>query len=134
MTAARSNPRNACTEVYGVHESESPMASDANVPHDDIRNACTQACGNQGEFSVCSKTLLVDIRHASKPGVLRGLCIVDEQSNISFCDESVVNIFKPDVLYEDYTLSTMNESIQVKGVSVSGLETRGTGILGCHLS
>ena len=90
-----------------------------------VRNTCTTICGDVQKSNICSKTVLVDIRHKDRPGILRGLCIIDEQSNASFCDEKVIQFFKPDICQEDYSLSTMNGSMKVKGHSVSGLQVKG---------
>ena len=51
--------------------------------------------------------------------------MIDEQSNASFCDAKVINYFKPHTWQEDYTLSTLNAKIQVKGEAVNRIQVRG---------
>ena len=82
-------------------------------------------CGHNKISPICSKTMLVDLRYKNSGEVLRGLCILDEQSNASFCDESVMRFFKAEAVQEDYDLSTLNDKLHVKGWTVSGLEVRG---------
>ena len=89
------------------------------------KNHCTRVCGNKNRSSVCSTTLLVDIAHVSKPGSVRALCIVDDQSNASFCDPSIVKHFGIHTVHEDYDLTTMNGTFSYKGESVEGLRVKG---------
>ena len=86
---------------------------------------CMSVCNDAGKFTVCSKTLVVDIAHKYSPRVLRALCILDEQSNGSFCDEKLIEHFKAEPIQEDYVLSTMNGTMSVKGFSVPDLMVKG---------
>ena len=102
----------------------SPQALDSStLPN--VTNACTQLCGGNSKPRICSKTFLVDISHRDRPGVLRALCILDEQSNASFCDDRLVEFFQPPTQMEDYSLSTMNGSFEMQGLRVFGLRVRG---------
>ena len=92
----------------------------------ELRNACT-SFGSPGRGPrVCSKTLLVDIRcgHGGREP-LRGLCILDDQSNASFCHPSVLNYFGLPTLTENYSLTTMNGTIHHTGESIAGLQVKG---------
>ena len=89
------------------------------------RNACVALCGQGGKPRVCSKTVSVDIQFPGSSKVLRCLCIIDEQSNASFCDERVVDYLEVPTQLEDYSLSTLNGKINVAGKSVEGLEIKG---------
>ena len=75
---------------------------------------------------MCSKTLLVELRYIGRPETLRCLCIVDEQSNASFCDKRIIEYFNAPAVLEDYSLSTLNGTIKVAGRSVSGLQVKGS--------
>ena len=90
-----------------------------------VKNTCTLVCGKEGKSKICSKTVLVDITHRDIPGSMRGYCIVDEQSNASFCDQSVVDFFDPPTFAEDYSIITMNGCEKVQGVSVPGISIKG---------
>ena len=90
-----------------------------------VKNTCTLVCGYQGKSRICSKTILVDITHRDIPGSMRGYCIVDEQSNASFCDQAVLDFFSPNTFAEDYQITTMNGIEKVQGVSVPGISVKG---------
>ena len=100
-------------------------AGGAYGPVIDAKNNCITVCGSKSRSNVCSKTLLVDIAHESKPGSLRALCIVDEQSNAYFCDPSIVKYFGIAATQEDYDLDTMNGKFTYKGESIRGLRVKG---------
>ena len=100
------------------------QASSSNEQRE-FRSACTTFKDSTGNPRICSKTLLVDIMHDNNPVPLRGLCILDDQSNASFCNHKVVDCFGPPALTENYSLTTLNGTIQVTGKSIAGLRVRG---------
>ena len=90
-----------------------------------VKNTCTAVCGGEGKSRICSKTILVDITHRDIPGSLRGYCIVDEQSNASFCDREVIDFFTPETFADDYEITTMNGVQKIKGALVPGVIVKG---------
>ena len=124
-TSPQQPPPNGQTNPSGLARNPVGDSFSSESISTNVRSACTQLCSDNTKSRVCSKTLLVDIRHAGSADVLRGLCILDEQSNASFCDMKFIQYLGPPVVHEDYTLSTMNGSIKVSGYSVSGLEVKG---------
>ena len=55
---------------------------------------CTQICGPGPEIMTCAKTLLVDACLENNPSITKRIYVViDEQSNVSFIDEKLVNFF-----------------------------------------
>ena len=122
---ARMNHQGAQGEVLTGSNAEPVLPSVSNDNSTTTRNACSKVCGPNRISPICSKTMLVDLRYKKSGEVLRGLGILDEQSNASFCDESVMRFFKAEAVQEDYDLNTLNGKLHVKGWTVSGLEVRG---------
>ena len=91
-----------------------------------VKTACTTVC-LQGKPRVCLKTLVVDIKHPNKVETLRGLCMIDTQSNCSFVEPSVIEFFKPELTCEDYCLTTMGGKFNIKGHSAGGFEVKSAG-------
>ena len=112
-------------DVNPTDQSQEPQVSS-------FKNTCTLVCGEQGKSRICSKTILVDITHRDTPGSMRGYCIVDEQSNASFCDQAVVDFFSPDTFAEDYRIITMNGIEKVQGISVPGMSVKGVHEIESH--
>ena len=94
-------------------------------PVSSVKNACTTVCGAHDRSKICSKTMLVDISHESRPGSMRALCIIDEQSNATFCDPRVAKYFDVETAHEDYDLDTMNGTFSYKGEAIEGLRVKG---------
>ena len=89
-------------------------------------NLCTALRHPHTKLSTCSKTLLVDIKCPSSNRIFKCLCIVDEQSNSSLIDPSVINylnIKPPKITYSITTLGGVSQNVE--GFLVSGLEVKG---------
>ena len=92
------------------------------------RNSCSQVCGTRGDQPrCCSKTVPILIRCVDDPSsVIRCYCIIDEQSNTTFCDPEVPQRLGVATTRESYTLATMSGlKNHVEASRVSGLEVRG---------
>jgi hypothetical protein len=77
-------------------------------PANNPTNNCIGVCGDARESRVCSKTVLIDVKIANSDKRLRCLCIIDEQSNSSFCDPKVPAFFTLNTSAHAYTLTTMS--------------------------
>ena len=93
------------------------------------RSICTMVCGEErAPQKCCSKTLLVQVRIAGQQNYITGYCILDEQSNSSFCDPILPSSFGLDPPRRTYALSTMSGyKSKIDGGIVTGLEARGIG-------
>ena len=75
---------------------------------------------------ICSKTLLVEVRAKGSIKSKYCFCILDEQSNTSFIDTSLIRFFNLQPPRSDYSITTMQGvSSKVEGCVVSDLEVRG---------
>ena len=90
-------------------------------------NACTRICGSSTKSKICSKTLLVEVSVPNSSKLVRCLCIIDEQSDRSFCDPEFIKIFglnPPSVKY-CLTTATTSRTPCDNSFLVSGLIIRG---------
>lgn len=105
--------------------SQTGSSDDNSNPISDIKNACANICGSERSYKICSKTLAVDLSHGMRSEVLRCLCVIDEQSNASFCDPRVVEYFDLSPVTADYKLTTMTSTTSVSGYVVNDLQIKG---------
>ena len=94
---------------------------------------CTQICGPGHEIKTCAKTLLVDSCLESNPNVTKRIYVeIDDQSNVSFIDECLVDFFNVKFPKQSCKMSTAQKgcAIHAIGYLVSGLVL--TGILVIH--
>ena len=113
-----------CDYMHRGRNRDPPKAS----PHfSSARNNCTTVCGVGGpEGRFCSKTLPVQVRLSGSSNILHCYCIVDEQSNVSFCDPSLPQRLELESTSSSYTLATMaGLKTQMNGAAVRGLEVKG---------
>jgi hypothetical protein len=97
-----------------------------NHPKADKKSNCITVCGDAIQGKICSKTLLIDVKAANSNKILRCLCILDDQSNSSFCDPKLLDFFNLDASPENYTLTTMTGfQTEMKGQLVKGLQVKG---------
>ncbi|KAG1697676.1 hypothetical protein GQR58_005904 [Nymphon striatum] len=89
-------------------------------------NLCTEICGEVKTF-ICSKTLLVNIRHKNIPEkVIQGYAILDEQSTNSFMDPIVLDKLNIEAPSHQYCLNTLSGlKSDISGKIVDGLEVSG---------
>ena len=74
----------------------------------------------------CSKTLLAEVSHPSSEKRLFCYVIIDEQSNSSFVDSSIMDIFGISGLATSYSLTTMaGLKLRRDGFFIEGLRVRG---------
>ena len=87
---------------------------------------CADVCGPSHKPKICSKILLVDVKVPNSSSTLRCWCIVDEQSNTTFCDPKVVEFFGMDSKEQAYSLTTMNGvRSKIHGERIEGLQVKG---------
>ena len=88
------------------------------------RNNCIKVCGDSNKNLTCSKTLLVYVRaKGAKP--IKCLCILDNQSNSTFCDAKLLDYFNLKPKSIQYNLTTMNGlNTTQTAASVRGLQVR----------
>lgn len=99
--------------------------NDGSVINPGAKNLCTQICKGKKK-KICSKTLLVSIKHKNKSKIIKGYVIIDEQSSSSFIDPSVIDMLNVPFSSHNYTLRTLTGySTEVKGKRVDGLMVQG---------
>ena len=92
-----------------------------------VRTNCTVVCNVEGfTQKCCSKTVQVQVRLIGCNKVIHCLCIIDEQSNASFCDPSIPAALGCDPTDSIYKLLTMSGlQSNVRGSLVRNLEVKG---------
>jgi hypothetical protein len=99
-----------------------PDAATPNRGHINLRTAISKTSNN----SVCSKTVLVDVKSRDSNKTLRCFCIIDEQSNTSFIDPKVISFFNLNPPVTNYSMKTMQGvKTNVSGHILDGIEVRG---------
>ena len=92
------------------------------------RNFCLTVCGTS-TMKQCSKTVPVDIRISGSNEHLRCLCIIDEQSNSTFIDESVlqmISVPQAQISVNDYKLTTLSRlSTSIHSYKISCIQVKG---------
>jgi hypothetical protein len=89
-------------------------------------NNCIDVCRDAPGSQVCSKTVLIDVKIANSDKQLRCLCIIDKQSDSSFCDPKVPAFFNLKPSAHTYTLITMSGyRTSTQGEIVEGLQVKG---------
>ena len=93
------------------------------------RNNCTVVCNVKGTTNYCcSKTIPVLVRLAGSAERIKVFCIIDEQSNISFCDPALPALLGAATKSTSYSLTTMSGTKSaVDGFTVADIEVRGFG-------
>ena len=93
------------------------------------RNNCTVVCNVKGTTNYCcSKTVPVLVRLAGSAERIKVFCIIDEQSNISFCDPALPSLLGAATKSTSYSLTTMSGTKSaVNGFTVADIEVRGFG-------
>ena len=89
---------------------------------------CTQICGTASVPRTCAKTLLVEASLASNPAKIKHIYVaIDDQSNVSFIDNELVEFFGVTFPVQSYRMSSAQRGccISTKGFQVSGLRLRG---------
>ena len=90
---------------------------------------CSAVCGSVTSKKVCSKTVPVELRVKGERNSIKGLCIIDEQSNRTFVDEHALGALKvpsSNVQPHEYKIATLSRiESSITGVIIDGLEVRG---------
>ena len=116
--------QNHCTAMHLGR----PLARDVPTPTvvHEINNACTTLCGSDVFTPVCSKTLQVQLKLKGSEKVLNCLCVIDEQSNASFCHDDILAYFDvPPSETVRYKLRTLSTTTETSGFLVPDLMIRG---------
>ena len=93
----------------------------------DAKTNCINICGDAESSRVCSKTLEVVLKTAGSSKELRCICILDEQSNVSFCGPKVPEFFGLSTTSHKVKmegaigLTTSMDTQEVKGVMIRGV-------------
>ena len=114
-----------CSSMH--YDNVSPQTNSKFDSESHIKNSCTKICGSPNSHKICSKTLHVEITVEGHSKTLNCLCILDEQSNASFCDPELVKYFNITPVQTNYSLSTMTSRRNLSGQKVSNLLIRGIG-------
>ena len=88
---------------------------------------CTRVCGTKASKN-CSKTMLVEVTMDSVPNKsLWAYAILDEQSNVTLVDDSLVDYFGGEFPSQEYSLSFASRKCEMStsGRLVTGLKIRG---------
>ena len=127
--------RGKCSRCGGKHCDA--MHRDRDTPQQDAgrhatsnsaaRVNCVSLCSDGHPTSrSCSKTLAVEVRARGSEKSVRCYAIIDEQSNVSFCDPDLVDLLEITSASNPYSLTTMSGfKTMVDGSAVGGLEVRG---------
>ena len=105
-----------------------PRSSNSKLEVVNPKTLCSTASDSKvNKPQSCSKTILVELSHKDHPDtVLKCYCIIDEQSNISFADSKVTDIFNIVSPTQEYLLTTMSGfKNRVEGKTVNGLKIIG---------
>ena len=127
---------NKCQRYHSelMHNNENPPDKPIHniypkINHPDVKNLCTTICDSSYSLKTCSKTVPVEVRVKGHPDSIRVFCIIDEQSNKTFIDDSLIeklDIPDSNIKPNTYTLSTLSKlTTTMQGKLVSGLEVRG---------
>ena len=126
------NRNNTVRPTENPHRSENAPSndtSDQTRPNSNNRNLCSAVCGSPISKKVCSKTVPVELRVKGERNSIKGLCIIDEQSNRTFVDEHALGALKissENLQPHDYKISTLSRTeSSIAGAIVDGLEVRG---------
>ena len=93
-----------------------------------LRNNCNAVSSPQNVSKVCSKTVPVFLRAVNGKKTIKCLCIIDEQSDSTFCDTRIPAVLNLSPNECSYHLSTMS-GLRTKfdGMEITNLEVRGFG-------
>ena len=88
---------------------------------------CTLVCQNPNIKTSCSKTVLVELSMKNSPKRKLIYCIIDEASNSTLFDESLLNFFGIEFPDQSYSMKFASRNFQVQAVGqlVTGLRVRG---------
>lgn len=82
---------------------------------EEIQSSYTAVCGDRTAGLSCSKIILLDVFHESRPDEIhRVYAVVDDQSNASMISPELVDTFSLDGSKEKYFLSTCSNTKEVK--------------------
>ena len=113
---------------YGKNNSSHTFNSREDGKDKNVSTLCTNVCGDSAMSVNCSKTLLVHITMKGVPDkTLTAYCIIDEQSNGTLVDESVVDFFGKSFPTQQFKMKFASQNYVMKSEAtiVSGLQVKG---------